>query len=256
MKYFYTLFLALMLPFFAVAQQNITYAVNPATFNETEAITLTFTVNETAFGVASSHDLYLWAWSVDSNNSQVDAPTNGSWTASNPANKLTYVSSSGGVGTYTFTMNTVKSFYGNRANPLIRIGMLVKTVNGGVQSQDILINVGKFQFNLTNPVEGSTNVVTSGTVINITGTSSLPANYVVKANGTAVYTSSTAATTLNFPYNVTQDAAMEVIATDASTGTVVSKTFTVALSIPVPVAAIGVGNLRSFKSIGTRYRKF
>ena len=238
MKYFYTLFLALMLPFFAVAQQNITYAVNPATFNETEAITLTFTVNETAFGVASSHDLYLWAWSVDSNNSQVDAPTNGSWSASNPANKLTYVSSSGGVGTYTFTMNTVKSFYGNRANPLIRIGMLVKTVNGGVQSQDILINVGKFQFNLTNPIEGSTNVVTSGTVINITGTSSLPANYVVKANGTAVYTSSTAATTLNFPYTVTQDAAMEVIATDASTGTVVSKTFTVALSIPVPVAAI------------------
>ena len=93
MKYFYTLFLALMLPFFAVAQQNITYAVNPTTFNETEAITLTFTLNETAFGVASSHALYLWAWSTDSNNSQVDAPTNGSWTASNPANKLTYVSS-------------------------------------------------------------------------------------------------------------------------------------------------------------------
>ena len=238
MKYFYTLFLALMLPFFAVAQQTITYSVNPATFNETEAITVTFNVNETAFGVASSHALYLWAWSTDSVNSQVDAPTNGTWTASNAANKLTYVSSTAGVGTYTFTMNTVKSFYGNRPNPLVKIGMLVKTINGNVQSQDILINVGKFQFNLTNPVEGSTNIVSSGTVLNITGTSSLPANYVVKANGTPVYTSSSAATTLNFPYTVTQDAVMEVIATGATSGTVVSKTFTVALSAAVSVAPI------------------
>ena len=238
MKYFYTLFLALMLPFFAVAQQTITYSVNPATFNETEAITVTFNVNETAFGVASSHALYLWAWSTDSVNSQVDAPTNGTWTASNAANKLTYVSSAAGIGTYTFTMNTVKSFYGNRPNPLVKIGMLVKTINGNVQSQDILINVGKFQFNLTNPVEGSTNIVSSGTVLNITGTSSLPANYVVKANGTPVYTSSSAATTLNFPYTVTQDAAMEVIATGATSGTVVSKTFTVALSAAVSVAPI------------------
>ena len=238
MKYFYTLFLALMLPFFAVAQQTITYSVNPATFNETEAITVTFNVNETAFGVASSHALYLWAWSTDSVNSQVDAPTNGTWTASNAANKLTYVSSTAGVGTYTFTMNTVKSFYGNRPNPLVKIGMLVKTINGNVQSQDILINVGKFQFNLTNPVEGSTNIVSSGTVLNITGTSSLPANYVVKANETPVYTSSSAATTLNFPYTVTQDAVMEVIATGATSGTVVSKTFTVALSAAVSVAPI------------------
>lgn len=239
MKYFYTLFLALMLPVFSVAQQqDITYVVNPPTFNETEAITVTFTVNEAAFGVASSHALYLWAWSFDSNNTQADCLTNGTWPASNAANKLTYVSSSGTTGTYTFTMNTVKSFFGNRVNPLSKIGFLVKTVSGSVQSKDILMNVGKFQFNLTNPVQGSTNVVTSGTVINITGTSTLPSNFVIKANGNQVYASSAASTTLNFPYTVTQDAAMEVVATDASTATMVSKTFTVALSIPVQTAAI------------------
>ena len=238
MKYFYALFLAVMLPFFAVAQQIITYSVSPVSFDESEAITVTFNVNETAFGTASSHALYLWAWSIDSATVLQDCPTNGTWTASNPVNKLTYVSSSGGIGTYTYTMNTVKSFYGNRSNPLSKIGMLVKTINGSVQSQDILMNVGKFQFNLTNPVEGSTNVVTSGTVINITGTSTLPANFVVKANGTPVYTSSAASTTLNYPYSVTQDAAMEVVATNAADGTVVTKSFTVALSIPVQSAAI------------------
>ena len=238
MKYFYTLMMAFLLPYLAIAQQTVSYSVNPPTFNETESITVTFTLNETNFGVATSHALYLWAWSVDSNNTSADSPTNGTWTASNAANKLTHVSSSGSTGTYTFTMNTVKSFYGNRPNPLSKIGFLIKTINGSVQSQDIMLNVGKFQFNLTNPVAGSTNVVNSGTVINITGTSSQPANYVVKANGNAVYTSTSASTTLNFPYTATQDANMEVVATNASDGTVVTKTFTVSLAIPVQSAAI------------------
>lgn len=238
MKYFYTLMMAFLLPYLAIAQQTVSYSVNPPTFNETESITVTFTLNETNFGVATSHALYLWAWSVDSNNTSADSPTNGTWTASNAANKLTHVSSSGSTGTYTFTMNTVKSFYGNRPNPLSKIGFLIKTINGSVQSQDIILNVGKFQFNLTNPFAGSTNVVNSGTVINITGTSSQPANYVVKANGNPVYTSTSASTTLNFPYTATQDANMEVVATNASDGTVVTKTFTVSLAIPVQSAAI------------------
>lgn len=238
MKYFYTLLLAVLLPYFAIAQQNITYSVNPATFDETDAITVTFTVNEAAFGVASSHSLYLWAWSIDSNNVLADSPTNGTWAASGATNKLTHVSSSGSTGTYTYTMNTVKSFYGNRVNPLSKIGMLVKTVNGSVQSQDILMNVGKFQFNLTNPAAGSINVVNSGTVLNITGTASLAANFVVKANGTPVYTSSTSSTSLNFPYTVTQDATIEVVATNPGDATSVTKMFTVSLSLPVQTAAI------------------
>jgi 1,4-alpha-glucan branching enzyme len=238
MKYFYALLLAVFMPYFALSQQTITYSVNPPTFNETEAITVTFTVNETAFGVASSHALYLWAWSTDSNNVQVDCPTNGAWTASSATNKLTYVSSAGSTGTYTYTMNTVKSFFGNRANPLAKIGFLVKTVNGSVQSQDILVNVGRFQFNLTNPFSGSTNVVNSGTVINITGTSSLAADYVVKANGTPVYNSSASSTSLSFPYTVTQDATIDVVATNPGDASSVTKSFTVSLAIPVQTAAI------------------
>ena len=81
-----------MLPFFPAAQQQITYSVNPVSFDETDAITVTFNVNEAAFGLASSHDLYLWAWSIDSNAVLQDCPTNGTWPASNPVNKLTSVS--------------------------------------------------------------------------------------------------------------------------------------------------------------------
>lgn len=237
MKYFYSFFLVLLLPLCGFAQQNITYSADPATFDETDAVTLTFTVNEADFGVSTSHALYLWAWSFDSANVETNAPTNGTWANSNTANKLTYISSSGSVGTYKFTMNTVKSFYGNRVNPLSRIGFLVKTLSGNQQSKDVLVEVGKFQFNLTNPAAGSTNVLASGSNINITGNSSLPASYVVKANGISVYTSASASTALNFAYTVTQDAIMEVIATD-NAGKSVTKTFTVAVSAQVESAPI------------------
>lgn len=238
MKSIYAFLLAIVLPIFGFAQQNITYSVNPATFDETEAITITFAVNEGNFGVASSHALYLWAWSFDTANANADCPTNGTWGASGSANKLTYVSSSGGTGTYTFTMNTVKSFFGNRTNPLSKIGFLVKTVDGSTKSQDILLNVGKFQFNLTNPLAGTTNIVAAGSVLNITGSASSAANYVVKANGSAVYSSSSPSATLSYGYTVTQDATIEVVATDAAGSTSVTKSFTVSLAIPVESAAI------------------
>lgn len=238
MKYFYSFLFALLVPFLAVAQQIVGYTVNPSSFNESESVTVTFTLNEKNFGVSTSHDLYLWAWSIDANGTSADAPTNGTWNSSAAANKLTYVSSSAGTGTYTFTMNTVKSYYGNRTNPLAKIGMLVKTKSGNVQSQDIVLNVGKFQFNLTNPVTGSTNVLPLGTVLTITGTSSTAANFVVKENGTVVYSSTTAGTSLNFPFTVTKNANIEVIATAVSDGTVVSKTFSVALSATVTSAPI------------------
>ncbi len=239
MKYFYSLFLATFLSLFVSAQAvNVSYSVNPPTFDETESITVTFTVNEAAFGVATSHSLYLWAWSLDTTGTSQDSPTNGTWSASNAANKLTYVSSAAGMGTYTFTMNTVKSFFGNRPNPLSQIGFLVKTQNGGKQSQDIMLNVGKFQFNLTNPLDGSTTFVPLGSNVTITGNASQPAVYSISANGTVIYTTPAASSTLNVPYTVFEDAAVTVTATSATDGTVQAKSFALVLTPEVQSAAM------------------
>ena len=93
MKHRFTLLLVLLMQYFAFSQITVSYSVNPPTFEETESITVTFTVNESSFGVASSHALYLWAWSFDSANANLDSPTNGTWSNSGTANKLNYVSS-------------------------------------------------------------------------------------------------------------------------------------------------------------------
>ena len=240
MKHRFTLLLVLLMQYFAFSQTlvNVSYSVNPPTFEETESITVTFTVNESSFGVASSHALYLWAWSFDSANANLNSPTNGVWESSGTANKLTYVSSSGTTGTYTYTMNTVKSFYGNRTNPLSRIGFLVKTLTGNYKSQDIVLPVGKFQMSLTNPVAGSTNFLNSGSSVTVSATTSQNATFKLKANGNLVNSTSTGATSYSYSYTVTQDAALELEGTSTINSEVQTKSFTVVTTPSVQTAAI------------------
>lgn len=235
MKQFYSVLFALIFGTIAFAQQTISYAVSPPAFNEDESITITFSgINEATWGVSTSHALYLWAWSYDSaTNTSMDCPTNGAWASSSETNRLTYVSP--GVYSITFVPTT---FY-NRTG-LGRIAFLVKTKTGSVQSQDIIIPVGRFQMTLTNPTAGSTSVVNSGTAVNITATGSLPAFFELKANGTTVHTTTTASTAFSYNYTVSGDAQMELIGKDAADPTAVqSKTFgflitPVVQSAPIP----------------------
>ena len=117
-------------------QQTVNFSVSPSTFAEDEAITVTVSnINPSSWGVT---DVYLWSWSYDSNDlNSMDSPTNGSWTSSNEAHKLT----NNGNGTYSISY-TPTTFY-NRTN-IGSIGMLVKAKNGDgdKKSQDIIFQVG------------------------------------------------------------------------------------------------------------------
>ena len=238
MKHRFTLLFILLLQIFAFSQITVSYSTNPATFEETETITVNFTVNENSFGVASTHSLYLWAWSFDSANVSADSPTNGTWASSNAANKLTYAGGTTTAANYTFTMNTVKSFYGNRTNPLSKIAFLVKTQTGTNKSQDIVIPVGKFQMNLTNPVSGSTNFLNAGTVVNVTANASLNATFKLKENGTVINSTTTGSTSYSYAYTVSQDATLDLEATSTVSSEVQTKSFAVVTTPSVQTAAI------------------
>ena len=159
--------------------QNATFAVSPSSFDETDEITITVSnVNPATWGVS---DIYLWTWSFDSNFENIaDSPTNGSWTNSNEAQKLT----NNGNGTYSISF-TPTTLY-NRTG-IGRIGFLVKAKNGDgdKKSQDQLYDVGKFQITLTAPTE-TTSIIESGTNFQITATTSLAANFNLKANGVSI----------------------------------------------------------------------
>jgi 1,4-alpha-glucan branching enzyme len=216
-----SIFLLMAVTVFA-QQQTVTYSINPPTFEDTTPITITIngtSINESTWGV-TGNALYLWSWSYDVNDAnQMDSPSNGSWTSSNEAAKFTY-----NAGSDTYTKTFTPSVYFGR-NGIGRIGFLVKAKDGSgsKQSQDIVVEVGSFQVNLTSPVENSASIMASGSNFNIAATNTNgAASYSLKANGTVINTNASTASYSYSHINVTNNQTYELSVTQGST-TIVKK---------------------------------
>ncbi|MEZ4803560.1 MAG: alpha-amylase family glycosyl hydrolase [Gelidibacter sp.] len=239
MKNFTLLITFLLTTFCFAQQQTVTYSVSPTSFEETDNITLTFngsSINEATWGV-SGNALYLWAWSFDVNNQNImDCPTNGTWTASNEANRLTYNS-----GTDTYTISFVPATFYQRTG-IGRIGFLVKAKNGtgDKKSQDILLNVGAFQVTLTTPQQNSSTVLSSGGNLNIVANNSGGnASYVLKANGTTINTNPS---TSNYAYNHTNITSNQNYQLEVTLGgTTITKSFSAIVNPGTVTAPLPAG---------------
>lgn len=209
-KFYSVVFLLITMAVFG----QINYTISPNPFNETDAITLTVPgdqIDESAWGV-SNNAIYIWTWSFDTNyqNSQ-DCPTNGSWNNSNDLNKLNYNTA---TDSYSLTF-TPTSFYGRTG--IGRFGFLLKDKTGSHQtSPDIFVNVGTLNLTLTNPLANSLTSVPVGNSITITATASTNATFQLKANGTVVNSTTTPSQSYSYSYTVTQDANMELVATQGT----------------------------------------
>ena len=209
-------------------QQNVTFNITPSTFNEDEEITITVSnIDISTWGVS---DIYLWAWSFDSNfESIADSPTNGSWTNSNETQKLT----DNGDETYSISF-TPTTFY-NRTG-IGRIGFLVKAKNGDgdKKSQDQLYDVGKFQINLTAP-STTTSIIDSGNSFQVSATASLAANFNLKANGTSI---DQQINSTSYNYNTTLTENTNFILEANNNGNIQTKEFRVVVKPNVPEASL------------------
>ena len=209
-------------------QQNVTFTINPTTFDEDEEITITASnINISAWGVS---DIYLWSWSFDTNYENLqDSPTNGSWTNSNETQKLT----DNGDGTYSISF-TPTNFY-NRTG-IGRIGFLVKAKNGDgdKKSQDQLYDVGKFQINLTAP-STTTSIINSGNSFQISATVSLAANFNLKANGTSI---DQQINSTSYSYNTTLTENTNFILEANNNGNIQTKEFRVVVKPTVTEASL------------------
>ncbi len=228
MKRILLLFFLLLTAFSFAQIQTATYSISPSIFEDTTPITITIngsSINESTWGV-TGNALYLWSWSYDVNDTnQMDSPSNGSWTASNEAAKFTY-----NAGTDTYTKSFTPSVYFNR-NGIGRIGFLIKAKDGtgSKQSQDIVVEVGSFQVNLTAPVENSTSIIASGASLNITATNTNgAASYTLKANGTTINTNTSTSSYSYSHTNITGNQAYELTVTQGATS--ITKKFSVVVN--------------------------
>ncbi len=230
----------LLLSVFSFAQiQQASYSVSPAAFEETTSITITVngtSINETTWGVAD-HSLYMWAWAFDTNDTtQKGTPNNGSWEASSDASKFTY-----NAGTDTYTKTIVPTTYYNTTG-IGKIGFLIKAKNGtgDKKSQDILVEVGSFQVNLTAPIENSSTIIASGSNFAITATNTNGnASYSLKANGTVINTNTSTASYSYSHTNITGNQSYELSVTQGAV-TIVKK-FSVVVNPNTVSAAMPAG---------------
>jgi glycosidase len=222
-KIFYLLLLVITNVF--SQQQNITYTVNPLVFEEDQSITITIngsSIDQSLWSI-SNNSLYLWAWSFDLNlqNTQ-DSSTNGSWTNSNEANKLTYNTSND-----TYTISFIPNTFYNRTG-IGRIGFLIKAKDGtgDKKTQDILVDVGAFQVIQNVPQSNSSTVLNSGENLAISAANTGGnANYVLKANGTIIDSQTNISTYAYTDLNITDNQNYELEVT--LSGNTITKTFNV-----------------------------
>jgi 1,4-alpha-glucan branching enzyme len=242
MKKTLLLFFLLLTGIISAQQQVVIYSVTPSTFEETNAITITIngsSVNESTWGIAATHELYLWAWGFDTNDTTPKGtPNNGSWTASSAASIFTY-----NVETDTYTKTITPSSYYNAAG-IGRIGFLVKAKDGtgDKKSQDILLEVGSFQVSLTSPVENSATILASGSGFGITATNTNGvAGYVLKSNGSIINSNaSTASYSFNHT-NITANQSYELLVTQGVT--TISKKFSVIVNPNTVSQAMPTGSI-------------
>lgn len=212
-------------------QQNATFTVNPAAFNEDDEITIT--VSGIDLGLWGSTDLYLWAWYFDLNDNFVsNAPNNGDWTDS--SNTTTpQVFTDNGDGTYSITL-TPTTFYG--ATGIGRIGMLAKAQDGtgDNKTQDNLVEVGIFQLTLNTPTD-AVSIIDSGSDLAISATTTVNADFELFANGMSVDTQ-TGITNYTNNYTITEGVDFELVATETGTSNSLSETFS-AITTPVVTEA-------------------
>lgn len=236
------LFLLFFFSIVATAQQqSVAYSINPATFEETTSISITINgsaINEGSWGV-TGNAIYMWTWSFDINDANsIDCPTNGTWTASNEANRFSYNSA---TDTYTKTF-TPNVFY-NR-NGIGRIGFLVKAKDGtgDKKSQDNFVEVGAYQVTLSSPAENGSRIIASGGSLNVAATNTGGnASYVLKANGTILNTN-TATSSYAFNHtNITGNQNYELQVTQGTT--VITKKFSAIVNPNVVSEAMPTGLL-------------
>ena len=194
-------------------QQTATYGVSPASFEENTSITVTIngnSIDEAAWGV-TGNVLYMWAWAFDLGGvTQKGTPLNGDWNNSNEASKFTY-NQTNDTYTKTFTPTTYYNTTG-----IGKIGFLIKAKDGtgDKKSQDILVEVGSFQVNLTAPIQNSATIINSGSNFTITATNTNGnANYNLKSNGVSIHTNSSTSSYSFTQSNITsnQNYELEVI---------------------------------------------
>ncbi|WP_282136437.1 alpha-amylase family glycosyl hydrolase [Seonamhaeicola maritimus] len=208
--------------------QQASVSVSPSDFRIDEEITITISgVDPELWNVGQPGNIYLWAWYTNLNGANSTPDINGGWADSINERQLT--NNNNGTYSYTFTPSTLYE----GATDILSINFLVKADDGSgdKKSQDLSIYPIYNYLSRTAPSK-YISVVDSGTLVNISATSSETSGFTLRANGNIVNTANEI-TDYSFDYTVNQDTNFELEANDGHT--ILTESFKVNLTPLNPV---------------------
>ena len=231
------LLLLILAPVFTFAQ----LVINPTAFNVDQSITITVDTNSTETDCNGfSNPTKVYMHSGVGNDANPWSSTVGNWGNDDGVGLMT--NNGNGTWSITITPETYYSLTATEAANATKMGLVFRNESGNQELKDngcndFFYNVGAFQLNLTAPAENLT-VLSSGQSLIISATSTLAANYVLKANGTTINTASNT-TTYSFTHtNITENFNYSLEATN--NGDTKTKTFQAIVSITEQAVPTGM----------------
>ena len=233
-----TLLLLLFITFLGFSQVTIT----PSTFEITESITISVDANSTATdcnGFSNPTKVYMHS-GVGNEADAWGTNVVGNWGADDGVGKMT-LNSANNRWEITIIPKTYYALTDTQANGVSKMGLVFRNASGNQEMKDngcadFFYNVGSFQLTLNSPA--TTTILNSGQSLAINATTSLTADFTLKANGTVI-DQKTALITYTFSSNVTQNTTYTLEA--INNGETKSTTFQAIIRPTVTEAAVPSG---------------
>ena len=173
---------------------SITYSqvtITPAIFEVTESITIRLDANSAATdcnGFSTPSKVYLHA-GVGTETDAFGTSVVGNWGQDDGVGEMTF-NAANSRWEITFVPKTYFGLTDTQADSITRLGFVFRNETGAQElkdngCEDFIFAVGSFQLSLVAPTNTIT-VLNSGETLPISASSSLIANYTLKANGTSV----------------------------------------------------------------------
>ncbi|MBL4905183.1 MAG: alpha-amylase, partial [Flavobacteriaceae bacterium] len=182
----------------SIGYSQVTITPNP--FSVNQSITITLDANSTATdsnGFSNPTKVYMHSGVGPSTNPW--ACVIGNWGQDDGVGEMT--NNNDGTWSITITPETYYSLTSSQASAIEKMGLVFRNEDGSQElkdngNTDFFFNVGLFQVTLTAPPQNITSL-NSGQSLSIAATSSLTADFVLKANGTTI---DTANSTTSYAY--------------------------------------------------------
>lgn len=212
------LFLGLLFAFSMSFAQVVT--VSPSTFEIDDQITITVDISNTTDtdcnGMNNPNKVYMHAGIGNAANA-FGFDVVGNWGQDDGVGEMVFI----GNGKYvlTFTPSTYFTLTAQEIADVTQMGMVFRNETGSMElkddgCEDFFIPVGLFQLNLTAPTDAAT-FVTAGNSLSITATTTLDADYTLKANGVTINTQNNTSS-YSFSPTVNETTTFELSATSGS----------------------------------------